>query len=84
MSNNKKELSPKTQYDLEYAKKNIKRVPLDMQKEEYDKLKAAAESSGEKVNAYIKRAIRERMERDVIEAPGDTSHFDRSEENTQG
>lgn len=46
-----------------YKKENIKRVPLDMQKTEYEELKAAATASGEKVNEYIKKAIRERMER---------------------
>lgn len=47
-----------------YKEKNIKRVPLDMQKTEYDLLRAAATTSGEKVNEYIKKAIRERMERE--------------------
>lgn len=47
-----------------YKKENIKRVPLDMQKTEYEALKAAATASGEKVNEYIKKAIRERMERE--------------------
>lgn len=47
-----------------YKEKNIKRVPLDMQLEEYNKLKAAAERTGEKVNTYIKKAIAERMERE--------------------
>ena len=53
----------KAKYDVDYAKKNIKRVPLDMQKDDYDKLQAAASAAGEKVNTYIKRAIFERMER---------------------
>lgn len=54
----------KAKYDVDYAKKNIKRVPLDMQKDDYDKLQAAANAVGEKVNTYIKRAIFERMERE--------------------
>lgn len=54
----------KARYDVDYAKKNIKRVPLDMQKDDYDKLQAAASAAGEKVNTYIKRAIFERMERE--------------------
>ena len=54
----------KAKYDVDYAKKNIKRVPLDMQKDDYDKLQAAASAAGEKVNTYIKRAIFERMERE--------------------
>lgn len=51
-----------------YKKENIKRVPLDMQKSEYEELKAAADAKKEKVNEYIKTAIRERMERDRIVA----------------
>jgi hypothetical protein len=47
-----------------YKADKIKRVPLDMQLEDYDKLKAAAEAAGERVNAYIKKAIEQRMQRD--------------------
>lgn len=52
------------QYDIAYAKTKLKRVPLDMQLSEYDKLKEAAERAGEKVNTYIKKAIAQRMERE--------------------
>lgn len=54
----------KTKYDIEYAKKSLKRIPLDVQKEKYEEIKAAADAVGEKVNTYIKKAIDERMERD--------------------
>lgn len=47
-----------------YAKENLKRIPLDVQKEKYEEIKAAAEAAGEKVNRYIKKAIDERMERE--------------------
>lgn len=60
----------KSEYDVEYAKTNIKRVPLDMQKSDYEYLKAVAASRGEKVNEYIKKAIRQRMERDGTGADG--------------
>lgn len=49
-----------------YAKKNLKRIPLDVLKEKYEEIKAAAETSGESVNDYIKKAIDERMERTSI------------------
>lgn len=62
MESNKK--AEKAKYDIAYAKSNIKRVPLDMQKADYEALKAAAEARQEKVNEYIKNAIRERMERE--------------------
>lgn len=47
-----------------YAKKSLKRIPLDVQKEKYEEIKTAAENAGESVNGYIKKAIDERMERD--------------------
>ncbi len=47
-----------------YKEKNIKRVPLDMQIDMYEKLKQAAETNGETVNGFIKKAIAERL-RDV-------------------
>lgn len=54
----------KSEYDVDYAKTFIKRVPLDMQKSDYEHLKEVAASCGEKVNEYIKKAIKQRMERD--------------------
>ena len=47
-----------------YKNEKIKRVPLDMQRDDYDVLKAAADACGEKVNEFIKKAIRERLERE--------------------
>lgn len=49
---------------IEYAKKNLKRIPLDVQKEKYEEIQAAAAAAGESVNGYIKKAIDERMERE--------------------
>ena len=54
----------KVKYNLEYAKKNLKRIPLDVQKEKYEEIKAAADRIGETVNGYIKKAIDERMQRE--------------------
>ena len=53
-----------------YKADKIKRIPLDVQmhdtddKISYEKIRAAAERSGEKVNTYIKNAIMQRMERE--------------------
>lgn len=47
-----------------YAQKSLKRIPLDVQKEKYEEIKAAADVAGESVNGYIKVAIDQRMERD--------------------
>ena len=47
-----------------YAKANLKRIPLDVQKEKYEEIKAAATAAGESVNGYIKKAVDQRMEHD--------------------
>lgn len=54
----------KTEYNIRYAKEKLKRIPLDVQKEKYEEIKAAADAAGEKVNGYIKKAIDQRMERE--------------------
>lgn len=58
------EISTKAKYDIEYAKNKLKRIPLDVQKEKYEEIKAAATAAGESVNGYIKKAVNQRMERD--------------------
>lgn len=52
----------KTKYNINYAKQNLKRIPLDVQKTKYNEIKAAAGAAGESVNGYIKKAIDLRME----------------------
>lgn len=52
------------QNKLEYAKKNYKRVPLDMPIDDYEQLKALCDEKGIGVNPYIKQAISEKMARD--------------------
>lgn len=52
----------KQKADMKYKKAHIKRIPLDVQKEKYDEIKAAADKAGETVNGYIKKAIEQRME----------------------
>lgn len=52
-----------------YAKEKLKRIPLDVQKEKYEEIKAAADRAGESVNGYIKTAIEQRMERDSSISP---------------
>ena len=55
----------KARYDMEYAKKNLKRIPLDVQKEKYEEISAAAGKAGIPVNRYIKNAIDEKMKREA-------------------
>lgn len=45
-----------------YKAKNIKRIPLDVQLEEYEQIKKAAEHAGLPVNTFIKSAIRRAIE----------------------
>jgi len=49
---------------LKYAAEHLKRIPLDVQKDKYEQIKAAADNAGESVNAFIKTAIDQRMDRD--------------------
>lgn len=53
----------KKKYDIEYAKKNLKRIPLNVSKEKYEEIASAAKAAGESVNGYIKTAIDQRLER---------------------
>ena len=52
----------KKAYNKDYAKNNLKRIPLDVQKTKYDEIKAAADKVNETVNGYIKKSIDMRME----------------------
>lgn len=52
----------KKAYNQQYTKENYKRVPLDMQKTDYDKIKAAADTIGKPVNGFIKECIQEKLE----------------------
>lgn len=51
--------------NTKYREKSIKRIPLDVQKEKYDEIKAAATAAGESVNGYIKTAVDRRIESEV-------------------
>lgn len=52
------------QSSYKYKEKNIKRVPLDMQKKKYEELAAAAAAANMSINGYIKAAISEKIERE--------------------
>jgi hypothetical protein len=49
---------------IKYAKEKLKRIPLDVKKEEYERYKAFAESKGMSVRGFIISAIEEKIERD--------------------
>ena len=52
------------EYLYDYKKSRLKRIPLDVQKEKYEEIKAAADKTGESVNGFIKKAIDERMKQE--------------------
>ncbi len=52
------------QYLYDYQKKKLKRIPLDVPIEVYEKIRQHAEEKSESVNGFIKRAIAETMERE--------------------
>ena len=52
----------KKAYNQEYTKNHYKRIPLDVQFDKYEQIKAAADSCNEKVNEFIKKAIDTRLD----------------------
>lgn len=60
--NEKKPYSAKKRaYNIEYAKKSLKRIPLDVSVSKFEEIKEASAAVGETVNGYIKKAIDRRM-----------------------
>ncbi len=59
------------EYIYQYAKENLKRIPLDVPKSDYEEIKAHASSNRESVNGFIKRAISETIARDGAGKPTD-------------
>lgn len=60
----------KTQYDIDYAKNNLKRVPFNVRKEYYaDVLSLIPEMTGYSIQGFIKAAIKEKIERDGLDLP---------------
>ena len=49
-------------YLYQYQKEKLKRIPLDVSKEKYDQIKAAADAAGESVNGYFQKAVDTVME----------------------
>lgn len=54
----------KSEYDVQYAREHLRRVPLDLTHDDYDIVTKAAAASGESVNAYLKHAVALRMAQD--------------------
>jgi len=64
----------KTRYNIEYAKKNYKRVPLDLTIEYYEYIKGVAQSKGMTLNGFIKKAMEEKAENVAEEIPPEIWH----------
>ena len=52
-----KTMNDKYKYQYEYARTKLKRIPLDLRLEDYQKLKEYCDSSGIPINTYIKQLI---------------------------
>ena len=52
----------RTEYMKQYAKENLKRVPLDLKHDDYELVKKAAAAANESVNGYIKKAVQMRID----------------------
>lgn len=60
-------LENKKKYDAQYVKENMKRIPLNVRKEEYEAIKTAADKHGESVSGYIKESIKMRMSSEILD-----------------
>ena len=62
MSDTKKK--NKSDYRIQYAKDNYKRIPLDVRIEDYEKIKKASQKANESINGYIKKAVSDRIDKE--------------------
>ena len=62
------------QAQYRYNKKALKRIPLDVQRADYDRIKAAADAAGVPVNTWIKSILFGALDASgAAAAPGDSS-----------
>lgn len=54
----------KIKYTNNWKRQNVKRIGLEVSPAKYEEIKQAADSSGESVNGYIKKAIDNRLYKD--------------------
>lgn len=54
----------KKEYDIQYQKTHLKRIPLDVPLAKYQEIKEHIETRSETVNGFIKRAIDETIQND--------------------
>ena len=51
----------KKAYNLDYARKKLKRIPLDIQLESFEKWKKYADIAGLPLNTFIKKSVEEKI-----------------------
>lgn len=61
-------LAGTTEYKNKWQQENRERINIVVPKGYKDKIKNEAEKNGESVNGYIRKAIDERMEREVFDS----------------
>ena len=54
----------KKAYTANYKKEKLKRIPLDVQKEKYEEIKAYCEAHNIPINTFIKQAIDNALQQD--------------------
>ena len=54
----------RSEYITAYKKAKYKRIPVEVTKEKYQEVKAAADRAGTSVNGFIKSAIDEKIDRE--------------------
>ena len=55
-------------YDQKWIKEHMKRIPVNIKNEDYAIFKAHADSRNESMTGFIKRSMKEQMQRD-LESP---------------
>lgn len=52
----------KKAYDIEYHRKKVRRIPLNISLESYEIWKKCADSAGLPLNTFIKQAVQEKID----------------------
>ena len=63
--------SKDTAYKNDFARAAYDRISVIVPKGDREQIKAAADSAGQSINAYILDAVRQRMEHDRTRKPGE-------------
>lgn len=68
------------EYLKEYRKENIRRVSLDLRTEQYATLTKHINTTGESMNGFIKRAIKEQIKIDKSKKPDELARIEQDRE----